>query len=141
MLTDCECLADEWRCQSTCPGNEKCEQIDESSHKCISREIGECRAWGDPHVVTFDGAQNDVYGVAIYVLAESLGNVNPEHDFRVRMKTEAWSHGTAVVNTVYFDFYDHTGTVVSTVVTDRHGNSDLDTNGNVQPILYFVSFI
>ena len=31
----------------------------------------ECRAWGDPHVITFDGANNDVYGVATYVLAQS----------------------------------------------------------------------
>ena len=31
----------------------------------------ECRAWGDPHVITFDGANNDVYGVATYILAQS----------------------------------------------------------------------
>ena len=29
-----------------------------------------CRPWGDPHVVTFDGTQVDVYGVATYILAQ-----------------------------------------------------------------------
>ena len=30
-----------------------------------------CRAWGDPHVVTFDGANNDVYGIATYIMAQN----------------------------------------------------------------------
>ena len=37
-----------------------------------------CRPWGDPHVVTFDGTQVDVYGVATYILAQptsvAIGN-------------------------------------------------------------------
>ena len=32
--------------------------------------LGECKAWGDPHVVTFDGASNDVYGIGNYTFIE-----------------------------------------------------------------------
>ena len=32
--------------------------------------VGECKAWGDPHVVTFDGASNDVYGIGNYTFME-----------------------------------------------------------------------
>ena len=37
---------------------------------CIPSNLGRCKAWGDPHIVTFDGAQNDVYGHANYTLAQ-----------------------------------------------------------------------
>ena len=30
-----------------------------------------CRPWGDPHVITFDGTQLDVYGVATYILSQT----------------------------------------------------------------------
>ena len=32
---------------------------------------GVCRAWGDPHVETFDGLRNDVYGEAWYQLSQT----------------------------------------------------------------------
>ena len=37
--------------------------------------IAECRAWGDPHITTFDGANNDVYGVGKYVFAQTVKNL------------------------------------------------------------------
>ena len=40
----------------------------------------ECRAWGDPHVITFDGANNDVYGVATYILAQSDEEFNASNN-------------------------------------------------------------
>jgi len=38
--------------------------------KCMPNILGECKAWGDPHVVTFDGASNDVYGIGNYTFIE-----------------------------------------------------------------------
>ena len=34
---------------------------------CFVDTLGTCGAWGDPHVVTFDGQNIDVYGVGTYV--------------------------------------------------------------------------
>ena len=45
----------------------------------------ECRAWGDPHVITFDGANNDVYGVATYVLAQSKAALTSDVGTKVRI--------------------------------------------------------
>ena len=38
--------------------------------KCEKITYSICKPWGDPHVVTFDGAQNDVYGQATYILTQ-----------------------------------------------------------------------
>ena len=83
----------------------------------------ECRAWGDPHVITFDGAQNDVYGVGEYILVQSKAESKNRH-FRVRIETEKWG-AVSVVSKAFFDFQDSNQKTVATVVTDRFGNSDL----------------
>ena len=71
----------------------------------------------------------------MYIMAQSLGNINHEHDFRIRIQTEAWPRNTAVVKETYIDFYDATGAISTTIKTDRHGNSDLLTTGMVQPLI------
>ena len=46
---------------------------------------GRCRPWGDPHVITFDGNNNDVYGVAWYQLSAAtdvaLDRIKLFHDW------------------------------------------------------------
>ena len=37
---------------------------------CLPSSLGQCMAWGDPHIVTFDGAKIDVYGVGEYVFTQ-----------------------------------------------------------------------
>ena len=93
----------------------------------------ECRAWGDPHVITFDGAQNDVYGVGEYILVQSKAESKNRH-FRVRIETEKWG-AVSVVSKAFFDFQDSNQKTVATVITDRFGNSDLVLgNVNSEPL-------
>ena len=51
----------------------------------VKAEI-ECKAWGDPHVITFDGTQNDVYGLATYILIQpnqtEISNANLTTDLQ-----------------------------------------------------------
>ena len=71
--SDCECSDNSWLCYGVCASsNDICQRVslDTEEMKCIPSSLGNCNAWGDPHVVTFDGAQNDVYGVANYVFSQ-----------------------------------------------------------------------
>ena len=52
--------------------------------------LGECRAAGDPHVYSFDGAHNDVYGVGKYVFAQSNDKIHDVPDFKIIMETSAY---------------------------------------------------
>ena len=94
--------------------------------------MGTCTASGDPHVLTFDGANNDVYGVAEYILVESSSNATSK--FRIRMSTSPWSRNTSVVKAIFFDFFDALGQLTATVKTDDKGNSDFLTNGVSRPL-------
>ena len=62
----------------------------------------QCRAWGDPHVITFDGANNDVYGVATYVLAQSkaalTSDVGTKVPFKMRDKICMCVTGSAEIH-------------------------------------------
>lgn len=61
-----------WVCESTlCSNGKSCQMINLlGDFKCMPNILGECKAWGDPHVVTFDGASNDVYGIGNYTFIE-----------------------------------------------------------------------
>lgn len=72
-MTTCQCPEGKWTCQSTCKMGYSCQRISTSSppvSKCVKITTGKCVASGDPHVYTFDGAQNDVYGVAKYIFTQ-----------------------------------------------------------------------
>ena len=58
--------------------------------KCVDNDVGKCRAWGDPHVITYDGATNDVYGVANYTFTQfntSFENHTNRLEWSVIMQT------------------------------------------------------
>ena len=66
-----------------------CENIVSKFHyfsefRCQHKNCNECLGWGDPHIVTFDNAKNDVYGIAQYTMSESNGTQQiPPYKFKV----------------------------------------------------------
>ena len=54
-----------------CKDTETCQSVSTANEmRCLEKKFGKCGAYGDPHVYTFDGAQNDVYGVANYTFTQ-----------------------------------------------------------------------
>ena len=88
----CLCPDGRWWCQSSCQVGKTCQRIDlqDDAMRCLDANLGKCGAYGDPHVFTFDGAQNDVYGVANYTLTQfNQSNAVPmDIDWSVCMETE-----------------------------------------------------
>ena len=72
-IKKCDCADGSWMCNDGCDWGESCQKsgLGETEYRCLPALVGECKAWGDPHVVTFDGASNDVYGIASYTFAEA----------------------------------------------------------------------
>ena len=96
-----------------CAENESCQMYEEDGEflmgKCTPNRVLECKAWGDPHVVTFDGAQNDVYGVASYYYARlnsTTGSVLP--NFTAIMETSPWN-GVSVAHSMEIEFPVYSG--------------------------------
>ena len=73
-LNECSpCESGLWLCHSdNCRLGETCQKTNliNNEYRCLPSTVGECKAWGDPHVVTFDGASNDVYGIGNYTFME-----------------------------------------------------------------------
>ena len=77
--------------------------------RCTPNRVLECKAWGDPHVVTFDGAQNDVYGVASYYyvrLNSTTESVLP--NFTAIMETSPWN-SVSVAHSMEIEFPVYSG--------------------------------
>ena len=55
-----------------CPRKTICQRIgfQDTAMHCIPEAIGRCVSWGDPHIITYDGASIDVYGRATYTLTQ-----------------------------------------------------------------------
>lgn len=70
-------------CQSqNCDGTTKCQIADDlGNFKCLPKTMGFCRAHGDPHVNTFDGVRNDIYGDARYILLATQEGFYPTEGF------------------------------------------------------------
>ena len=96
-----------------------------SSEKSSKSGLAECKAWGDPHVITFDGAQNDVYGVGTYIFSQTKTGIFPK--FRVLMETEKWRN-TAIVKAVEIEFYENEKDF-TTYRLDRFGNAEYGKPG------------
>ena len=77
-LGSCACPGGAYFCshsqsENRCQQGQRCEKVSmdpSAPYRCVSDLLGECRAAGDPHVYSFDGAHNDVYGVGKYVFAQ-----------------------------------------------------------------------
>ena len=69
----CNCSSGKYSCISKdCPRKHLCQKIDFNSTAmhCIPEDVGRCVSWGDPHIITYDGASIDVYGRAQYTLTQ-----------------------------------------------------------------------
>ena len=87
-----------------------------------------CFAWGDPHVVTFDNAKNDVYGIAQYTMAESSGfaSIPP---FKLKINTydhPRWPHPATEKS--YFQFTMRNGQKTEIELT-MNGESNIFIDG------------
>ena len=81
--------------------------------KCTSNRVHECQASGDPHIYTFDGAQNDVYGIASYYYAKmntTTGSVLPY--FNAIMETSPWPYNgnLSEAHSIEIEFPVYSGT-------------------------------
>lgn len=68
----CQCELNTWTCTGQCSEHTSCQRVSPYSPtlRCLPKKNGRCHIFGDPHIHTFDGAQNDVYGVADYILVK-----------------------------------------------------------------------
>ena len=68
----CKCDSNSWTCTGQCSETTSCQRVSPYSPtmRCLPKKNGKCHIFGDPHIHTFDGAQNDVYGVADYILVQ-----------------------------------------------------------------------
>ena len=41
--------------------------------ECQDADCNRCYGWGDPHMVTFDNAKTDAYGIAQFIMSKSDG--------------------------------------------------------------------
>ena len=99
----------------------------DNGYECRHQSYSVCKAWGDPHIVTFDNAKIDVYGVAQYVLAEHDGTANEIPAFKILMNTMKYRK-VAVLEVMYFTFPMRDGTKVE-IETDIYGKSNIYLNG------------
>ena len=98
---ECSCPDDKWVCANQCANKKQtCQRssLELDTWHCLPANFGRCYAWGDPHVVTFDSANNDVYGVANYRFAQVknseigtiLDNKFNKLRWEMHMKTRPW---------------------------------------------------
>ena len=86
-----------------------------------------CRGAGDPHILTFDNAKSDVYGVAQYLFAQHNGTVEGAPAFKILMNTKKLRHVSAI-EYMYFAFPTRVGEMIE-IETDRYGGSRIFLNG------------
>ena len=93
---ECACDNNEWMCQGGCSRGKTCQRInlETTEMKCLKAQIGKCWCYGDPHIITFDGLKNDVYGIANYTYAQfNESNSAPEDlTWEIIMETEPIAH-------------------------------------------------
>ena len=124
----CECKNGAVRCNSDCGRRKTCELISwfqddeyDNKYECSHYSYTRCYAWGDPHVVTYDNAKTDVYGVAQYLLTAHDGT-DKIPPFKVLMNTKQLRHVSAV-EFMYFSFPTRSGEMIE-FETDRYGGAN-----------------
>ena len=68
------------------------EDPDMNKYECYPRPFSICKAYGDPHITTFDNAKIDVYGRAQYLYSASNGTLEGAPQFKILANTEPIRH-------------------------------------------------
>ena len=68
----------------------------------VDRQYLMCHAWGDPHYITFDGAEINYQGLRWHIMTQrkNQGYCRFLHDFQVFVEHVYYSPGTSVVRQV-----------------------------------------
>ena len=127
----CSCSDGQVSCQAKCPTGSFCQRISSSGteQRCMSKKNAKCRAFGDPHVSTFDGARNSIYGVGSYVFSMPELPKRPSADdirWKVVMETSPVGNNARVSNFKSFDL---------TVSTSNY-TYQIKTNGGIVSLAY-----
>ena len=132
VQTTCYCPDGQVRCRDKdwCNNKEDCElnswfkaKTIDNTYECRDRSYSVCKGWGDPHIVTFDNAKSDVYGVAQYVFAQHNGTEDGVPQFKILMNTKKLRHVSAI-EYMYFTFPTRVGELIE-IETDRYGKSNI----------------
>ena len=132
LRQSCQCDNNQIRCRSTCKGKASCEltswfqpNSNDNVYKCQDKSYTECKGWGDPHIVTYDNAKTDVYGIAQYLMSGHDGTENGIPAFKVLMNTKAYNKVSAI-EYMYISFPLRSGDMVE-IETDRYGGANFYT--------------
>lgn len=85
----CDGTTRQVKCSDTqgCPTGERC-RVQNGLLGCYPDSFGSCRAYGDPHYVSFDGQRFNFMGTCTYLLAGSCGQNTMLPAFRVLVENE-----------------------------------------------------
>ena len=110
------------------------EDPSQDQYQCQHKDCNRCFAWGDPHIVTFDNAKNDVYGIAQYTMAESDGTADiPAFKLKINTYDEPkWPH--PATDKSYFQFPLRSGEKVEVEMT-KEGESMIFINDQWVPLI------
>ena len=145
-LPACTCNnGNKWFCESSdCPARSTCERVamNKEDMHCIPAKLGRCVSWGDPHVVTYDGAQNDVYGRANYTLTQPSVNKNKLGGIEWTVIMETRAYGRVAVATRYEMqvSIEITNTRTDTYSIHTHENGKVDYDWNIEGVDTFYQF-
>ena len=126
---ECKCVASIWQCgEYDCNESSHQCQVDSQNPDfgyCQERRTGYCRASGDPHIETFDGARYDVMGTCQYYMSVSEYESSIHSPYAVRIKNFKTSPSSPVsmVDRVYFDFKSQNYSTHYTIEIWRNGNA------------------
>ena len=97
---------------------------DDNVYECHHKTHTQCYGWGDPHIVTFDNAKSDVYGIAQYTFAEFNGT-DDRPKFTFLMNTKPLGR-VSMIKVMYFKFPRKSGELVE-IETFNDGKANFYT--------------
>ena len=143
LLGTCTCAGSAYFCygsnhpQLKCASDELCQKVSmnpSEPYRCIPRTLGMCQSSGDPHVKTFDGVQNDVYGVAKYIFSETTDAIEDVPDFEVIMETAPYGQ-VSITGAAHLRFRSPDGATEYIITTDLDGGATITVDGQTSDLV------
>ncbi|XP_051776740.1 IgGFc-binding protein-like [Erpetoichthys calabaricus] len=117
-------------CRMKCPIGMYCQVIN-GQDICLPLPRAECRVWGDPHYITFDGWRFDFQGTCTYTIAKTCKENTSLPIFNVEAKNENRGNlGVSFLKTIKIEVY---GCSI-VVVRDENGRVRINLNLSFLPI-------